>query len=89
MPPTDAVLHVRALNQRTRETMPPGSDEPGAFFCECIDDHCYVTVWLTADRYDALVSRQEFILAIEHEPPELDSDLRAELQRLLHGRRVE
>jgi hypothetical protein len=81
---TEAALHARVLNQRTRHTLPPRSEEPGAFFCECSNVRCYVTVWLTADRYDEVVAAAGFVLADGHEPPELDHDLRAQLQRLLH-----
>ncbi len=87
MAATEAILHARALNQRTRSLVLPGSQEPAAFFCECADDHCYAAVWLDAERYDAVEAEQGFVLADGHEPPRLDAELRTRLQQLLLERR--
>jgi hypothetical protein len=39
------------VNDRVRERSYADSDEPISFFCEC-GEHCFRTVWLTADAFD-------------------------------------
>jgi hypothetical protein len=40
------------VNDRVRERSYASSDEPISFFCEC-GEHCFRTIWLTADEFDA------------------------------------
>jgi hypothetical protein len=76
---TRAIEQARDLNRRSRQLAPAATDEPSPFFCECADDRCYVTVWLTPDRYDELVADGKLVLASGHDAPELNERL---LQRL-------
>ncbi len=77
---------IRELNRRSRELLPNGTAEPGAFFCECGNDGCEATVWLTPDRYDELVRAGATLLASGHEQPLLAAVLRGQLEAAIARR---
>lgn len=78
---TRTLQEARDLNRRSREIAPAGTAEPSPFFCECADERCYASVWLTPDEYDAAVSGGRLMLAPGHSPPDLDDVLREQLGR--------
>lgn len=53
------------INDRVRELSFSQSDEPIAFFCECGEEGCYRSVWLTPDEFDRSRALEEPVVA-EH-----------------------
>jgi redox-regulated HSP33 family molecular chaperone len=51
----DQSAHKRRMNELIHESLSEHVEsQPIAFFCECPSEHCFETVWQTAEEYEAV-----------------------------------
>lgn len=64
----------REVNERVREVSPDEEGEHVGFLCECGEEECTETVFLSVPEYEGVRSeRTHFVLTPGHEIPEVET----------------